>query len=206
MKMLDAALRAVAARDYATFAKVLVVLGANPYDTDAAGRTAFNCAASNGLAALAVLTQIAFVDTQKPPSRRRWKQYDLNTPSGSYGSTLMTYAAKAGSPDLVQRMIAAGADLRIVNGSGWNLLHCTAVMPGRAEVLKLLLQAIDKQGHRDLISALTTHPYETVYGGHKVSYAAGLTAADLCQARRTQDPSCPQDLSAYLELFKNFNN
>ena len=94
MRPLNVALHAAAARDYAIIVRGLVALGADPYDTDEAGRTAFNRAASNGLRALAVLTQIAFTDTQRLPARRRWKNYGLNTPSGAYGSTLITYAAK----------------------------------------------------------------------------------------------------------------
>lgn len=201
MKILNAALRAAAAHDHAALAAGLVTLGANPYDTDEAGCTAFNRAASNGLSALAVLTKIAFADTQKPPSRRRWKQYDLNSPSGAYGSTLITYAAKVCDAGIIKAMIKAGADLRIVNGSGWSLLHCAAAMPARAEVLKLLLQSFHDQGHNDLINARTTHAYETAYNGHQVIYAAELTAADLCRARLDQDPSCPRELAQYLEVF-----
>ena len=200
IKLLNAALRAAAARDYALLARVLVLLGADPYDTDAAGRTAFNCAASNGLRALAVLTQMAFADTQKLPARRRWQQYDLNTPSGAYGSTLITYAAKVCDAATIRAMIAAGADLRIVNGSGWSLLHCAAVMPARAEVLRLLQQAFEAQGCGALSGARTTHVYETAYNGHRVVYADHLTAAELCRARLAQDPSCPADLAQYLDI------
>ncbi len=201
MKILNVALRAFSARDHAALAACLITLGANPYDTDAAGRTAFNCAASNGLMALATLTKIAFADTQKPLSRRRWKQFDLNTPSGAYGSTLITYAAKVCDVVTVKAMIDAGADLRIVNGSGWSLLHCAAVMPDRTEILKSLLQAFHTQGHGNLINARTTHIYETVYSGHKVIYAAELTATDLCCVRLDQDPSCPPELAQYPEIF-----
>lgn len=200
MKILSVLLRAAAARDQALLAGWLTTLGGNPYDTDAMGRTAFNCAASNGLKALAVLTQIAFADTQKLPARRRWRQYDINTPSGAYGSTLITYAAKVCDADTVRAMIAAGADICIVNGSGWSLLHCAAVMPARTEILKLLLQAFQAQGHGDLINARTTHVYETVYNGQRVVYADHLSAAELCRARLAQDPSCPADLAQYLEI------
>ncbi len=195
--MLDAALRAAAARDRANLVRFLIKLGANPYATDEQGRTPFNRAASNGLRALAALTEIAFLDTQKPVSRRRWRKYDINTPSGYYGSTLITYAAKVCDAPLIKAMIEAGADIRIVNGSGWTLLHCAAVMPGREDVLKILLHAFHTRGYDDLIDARSTHIYETEYGGHTVTYPAGLTAAELCRERIQQDPACPEELARY---------
>jgi ankyrin repeat protein len=198
MCLINATLRWAAERDNVLLAKMLVCAGADPYDTDGDGRTSFNRAASNGLRVLALLTEMAFADTQTDRGRRRWPAYGVNTPSGAYGSTLITYAVKACRADTVTAMMDAGADVRIVNGSGWSLLHCAAVMPGRADVIKSLLRAFRAQGHSDRLSALTTHVYETVYGGHKVIYATGLTAADLCRARLAQDPACPQDLNDYL--------
>lgn len=199
MKLLDVVLRHAAARDYKTICRILLLSGANPYGTDDQGRTAFNHAASNGLGALAVLTQMAFADSQKPQSVQKWKGHGLNTPSGAYGSTLITYAAKVCDAATVKAMIAAGADIGIINGSGWSLLHCAAVMPGRADVIRLLLRAFAERGYGHLIAALTTHAYETAYGAHKVVYARGLTAAGLCRARLSQDPLCPRDLSAYID-------
>ena len=190
-------LRLAAAHDMAGLIRPLLLLGADPYDTDDKGRTAFNCAASNGLHALDLLTQAAFKDTQKPRTARQWKDYDLNTPSGSYGSTLITYAAKVSPVRLVDEMIKAGADTSIINGSGWTLLHCAGVMPGREEVLKTLVQAFRAQGKEDILNALTTHPYETQYDGHPVKYGEGLTAVELCRARLAQDPKCPRDLAEY---------
>lgn len=197
MKMLDTALRAAAARDQAGLVRFLIMLRANPYAADAQGRTPFNRAASNGLRALAALTEIAFLDTQKPDSKRRWKQYNVNTPSGCYGSTLITYAAKVCDAPLIKAMIEAGADIRIINGSGWTLLHCAAVMPGRLEVLKMLLNALRTRGYDDLINARSTHIYETEYDGHTVIYPAGLTAAELCHERIKQDPGYPKELARY---------
>ncbi|QQG35381.1 MAG: ankyrin repeat domain-containing protein [Micavibrio aeruginosavorus] len=197
MNLLDAALRCAAMRDWVAVSHCLLVLGANPYGVDEEGRTAFNHAASNGLKALAVLTQAAFVDTQKARKRRRWIGYGLNTPSGVYGSTLITYAAKVCDVATVRAMIAAGADIRIVNGSGWSLLHCAAVMPGRADVIKSLLRAFEEQGYGYLISVRTTRIYETSYGAHKVTYTEGLSAAGLCRARLEQDPASPEDLKEY---------
>ncbi len=201
---LNERLRNAAAHDDTGAVKALLAEGANPYDTDEKGRTAFNRAASNGLEALDLLTREAFNDTQKPLGQRRWKEYELNTPSGSYQSTLITYAAKVSSVDLVREMIKAGADITIVNGSGWTLLHCAAVMPGRSAVLGELVTAFQKQGHGDLIDALSTHVYETEYNGHKVVFGRDLTAAGLCQARIDQDSKVPAELPDYMALLGPF--
>ncbi|MGB9151789.1 MAG: ankyrin repeat domain-containing protein [Alphaproteobacteria bacterium] len=200
-KILSVLLREAAAYDVIGVVPFLVNAGANPYDADKNGRTAFNRAASNGLRALDWLTTTAFADTQKPAAQRRWKNYGINTPSGAYGSTLITYAAKVSHVALVGKMIDAGADISITNGSGWTLLHCAAVMPGRAEVLRKLLQVFRQQGLADKIDALTTHVYETAYKGHKVVFGTGLTAAGLCRARMEQDSSCPRELYRYLAIF-----
>lgn len=195
--MLNAQLRAAAGRDDVQTVAQLLQAGADPYAVDDAGRTAFNHAASNGLMALDLMTRAAFADTQKPQAERLWPEYGLNTPSGAYGSTLITYAAKVCPAEVVAEMIAAGADIGIVNGSGWSLLHCAAVMPGRGEVLALVLKAFQGQKRGDLIRARTTHVYETDYDGHKVVFGTGLSAAELCRARIAQDPSCPPELAAY---------
>lgn len=197
MQIVNALLRAVAERDMIWFVRPLLAAGANPYDTDRKGRTAFNRAASGGLRALRLLTKEAFYDTQRPPDRRRWGNYELNTLSGCYSSTLITYAAKVSPVSLVESIIKAGADITIVNGSGWTLLHCAAVMPGRAEILKNLVQAFRTKGREDLITARSTHLYETDYGSGKIVYSEGLTAAELCRARMAQDSQCPKELAGY---------
>lgn len=201
MKFLNKLLREAAARDAVCIVRLLVAAGADPYDADEAGRTAFNRAASDGLRALAWLTETAFADTQKAEAQRRWKNYGINTPSGFYGSTLITYAAKVCSAETMRRMIAASADITITNGSGWTLLHCAAVMPGREEVLHELLRAFREHGLDDTVGALSTHVYETFYNGRKVVYKEGLTAAGLCRARMEQDASCPPELGRYLVIF-----
>lgn len=175
----------------------LVAAGANPYDADQDGRTAFNHAASNGLTVLEYLTEIAFEDTQREASKRRWKEYGVNTPSGKYGSTLITYACKACAAGTVERLFAAGAT-PVTNGSGWNLLHATAVMPGRMEVVKLLRQHLGSEG----LGALTTHAYVTDYDGQEVRYPAGATPHALCAARIAQDKNCPRELRDYLALLE----
>lgn len=190
-------LRQAASIDDAEEVQKLLEEGANPYDTDDKGKTAFNHAASNGLHALHLMTKAAFEDAKKPQTQKRWKNYDINTPSGAYGSTLITYAAKVSPAALVFEMIEAGADIGIVNGSGWNLLHCAAVMPGRLDVLALLTKAFERQGKGGFINALTTHVYETDYDGHRVVFGAGLTAAQLCRARLEQDTACPTELVQY---------
>ena len=199
---LNSLLREAAAHDAVTAVRILISEGGNPYDTDEKGRTSFNRAASNGLHALHVMTETAFLDTQKPAAQRRWKNFDLNTPSGYYGSTLITYAAKVSPAALVNDMIVAGADITIINGSGWTLLHCAAVMPDRKDVLKSLINAFRDQGLEKLIGALSTHVYETDYSGNKVVYGEGLTAAELCRARLDQDPQCPPELADYLLVLK----
>jgi hypothetical protein len=201
-KELSALLREAAAHDALAIVKRLVAAGANPYEEDGEGRTAFNRAASNGLHALAWLTEEAFADTQKPASQKRWRDYELNTLLGRYKSTLITYAAKACSAAVIEKMIAAGANIGIVNDSGWTLLHCAAVMPGRAEVLKLLIDAFrSDETLAPKILALSTHEYRTKYGDQEVVYAEGLTAAGLCRARRDQDLQHPPELVDYLRIF-----
>jgi len=194
----DKALRDAAAVNDVKTAAALLKAGANPYATDDKGRTAFNCAASNGLDALALMTEAAFRDTQKPAGQRKWPDYNINTPSGAYGSTLITYAAKVSPISLIKEIIGAGADITIINGSGWTLLHCAAVMPGRLEVLKELVKAFKDQGHADLIQFKTTHVYETTYGPHKVVFGEGITALELCQTRLQQDPDSPQEFAEYV--------
>lgn len=176
----------------------LIAEGANCYAVDEHGLTAFNQAASNGLSILAWLTETAFNDTQKPISERRWQEYDLNTPSGYYASTLITYAAKACSISVFNKMIELGADISIVNGSGWTLLHCASVMPDRIEIIKELIKAYKSQGLGNIIHSLTTSVYKTNYNGHPVVYEKNLTAAQLCHARVVQDPEYPQELIEYL--------
>ena len=194
---LDILLHEAAARDDLSVVAALLKVGASPYSLDKEGRTAFNCAASNGLQALALMTEEAFLDTQRPPAQKKWSAHGLNTPSGSYGSTLITYAAKVCSVSFLKEMIRAGADIAIVNGSGWTLLHCAAVMPQRQEVLSELVQALKKQNYPFLIRAQSTHAYETSYNGHKVIFVEGLTALELCLARIEQDPECPKELAEY---------
>lgn len=178
----------------------LLKAGANPYFTDEKGYTAFNHAASNGLKALAIMTEEAFRDTQRAPDEQKWSSYGLNTPSGVYSSTLITYAAKVCSLALIQEMVRAGADVTIINSSGWTLLHCAAVMPERQEVLYELMQAFKSQGLDSMISALSTKIYETDYNGHKVVFREGLTASELSCARLQQDPECPKEFFDYLKI------
>lgn len=195
IKELNDWLRHAAAINEVPRVKQLIEMGANPYDVDAEGRTAFNHAASNGLDALKYLTEIAFEDTQNT-SGRRWPEYNLNTPSGKYGSTLITYACKVCDVGTIRRMFEAGADGSIVNGSGWNLLHATAVMPGRKEVLELLREKLGLSA----LNALTTQEYKTDYKGNRVTYSAGLTPCGLCKARIDQDKKCTLELKEYLPI------
>lgn len=195
---LDKLLREAASHNALDTVKQLIDSGANCYAVDEKGRTAFNHAASDGLSVLAWLTEEAFNDSQLPENERRWKGYDLNTPSGYYGSTLITYAAKVSPVSLVKQMIDSGADLSIVNDSGWTLLHCAAVMPGRIKVLEELIEAFQAQGLGDIVNALSTHVYETNYRGYKVIYGKDLTAAQLCCARMEQDPEYPKEIVSYL--------
>lgn len=192
---LNSWLRHAAAHDQLDRVKQCIADGANPYAADEDGKTAFNHAASNGLNALKYLTECAFEDTQKK-SDRRWPDMQLNTPSGKYGSTLITYACKVCDAETVKKMFEAGANDTIVNGSGWNLLHATAVMPGRKEVLQLLKERLGI----DALRAQTTHEYKTDYNKNAVTFAVGLTPAELCHARIEQDKHCPKELHDYLEI------
>ena len=180
-----------------TEAQRLIEQGANPYAVDTNGYTAFNHAASNGLRVLKFLTEIAFADTQHVPKNRKWPEYNVNSPSGIYQSTLITYAAKVCDEETVKAMIMAGADCSIVNGSGWNLLHAAAVMPGRKEVLALLVGHMKKGA----LQAESSKVYVTAYGKNTISYPAGATPAALCQTRIDQDTACPPELKGYLTIF-----
>lgn len=193
---LNALLRQAAAHNNIADARQLIAGGANPYNVDERGMTAFNHAASNGLDVLRYLTEEAFADTQQPVRNRRWPNYGLNTPSGKYQSTLLTYACKVCRADMVDNMIAKGADTSIVNGSGWNLFHATAVMPGRLDVLKILRNRMENTS----LTAQTTHEYQTDYDGNRVTYPTGATPYELCQARLSQDPNCPAELRDYLAV------
>lgn len=196
MASLHSQLHNAAARDNLLQAKELIEARANPYETDLNGLTAFNHAASNGLHVLEFLTERAFQDTQLPKHSRKWPEYDINTPSGKYGSTLITYAAKVCDEKMVKAMIAAGVDCSVVNGSGWNLLHAAAVMPGRKEVLALLAEHL---GHGAL-RAESSKVYVTAYGKNTVTYPAGGTPAALCRARIERDSACPPELKGYLTI------
>jgi ankyrin repeat protein len=190
----DAWLRHAAAQDDVKRVRELIGLGANPYAMDNKSMTAFNHAASNGLQALKFLTEEAFADTQRPPGQRKWPKHGINTPSGKYHSTLLTYACKVCDAATVENMIAHDADRSVVNDSGWNLLHVAAVMPGRLEVLHMLRNYLEPA----TMHAQTTQPYETGYGKHQVRYDAGLTPYQLCRARIDQDPGHPKELAHYL--------
>ncbi|MFO0389794.1 MAG: ankyrin repeat domain-containing protein [Alphaproteobacteria bacterium] len=194
MNNVDEELRHAAATDNLSGAQTLIAAGGNPYSTDNDGMTAFNHAASNGLLVLKYLTEEAFADT-KQHIGRRWSKYNLNTPSGKYNSTLLTYAAKVCNANTVRAMIVEGAE-NTVNGSGWNVLHAAAVMPDRIEVVKILADWLNVHGKL----AKTTHPYETTYGEELVKYPAFATAYTLCQTRIAQDAYCPVELREYLKI------
>jgi ankyrin repeat protein len=191
---IDEELRHAAATDNLSGAQTLIITGGNPYSADKNGMTAFNHAASNGLSVLKYLTEEAFADT-KGHIGRRWGKYNLNTPSGKYNSTLLTYAAKVCDANTVREMILEGAE-NTVNGSGWNVLHAAAVMPNRIEVVKILTDWLDALGR----FAKTTHPYETTYGKARVRYPALATAYTLCKTRIAQDARCPVELHKYLKI------
>ena len=197
-KILNKLLHEAASQNELETVKQLIAAGASCYAVDEKGLTAFNHAASNGLSVLAWLTEEAFNDTQKPMSERRWQDYDLNTPSGYYASTLITYAAKVSPVSVVKKMIELGADITIVNGSGWTLLHCAAVMPGRLKILKELINAFHNHGLGERINSLTSYVYMTNYNGYNVVYDKNLTAAQLCRSRIEQDPEYPHDIVEYL--------
>lgn len=204
-EILNKLLHEAASQNALETVKQLIADGASCYAVDEKGFTAFNHAASNGLSVLAWLTETAFHDTQKPISERRWQDYDLNTPSGYYASTLITYAAKVSPVSVLKKMIVSGADITIVNNSGWTLLHCAAVMPGRLEILKELINAFQNQSLGERINSLTSSVYKTNYNGYNVVYEKNMTAAQLCRSRIAQDPECPRDIIEYLP-YLTYNN
>lgn len=155
--------------------------GQDPHKTDDKGETAFNIAAPASPVCGRLMTnhwlKLALAG-QGPKG--------LNDPSGSHGSTLAQYIAKWSRDDEIQAQIAAGVakgmKVDIPNSSGWTPLMAAAAM-GRVKAVEAFA------GHysRDALLARTTEEYKTVYNGHAVSYASGLTAAEVSFTRLEQD-------------------
>jgi hypothetical protein len=169
--------------------------GASPYEKGADGLSAFNLAGSDRLEILKLMTEIAFEDTKKNQGERRWPTYDINTPSGKYNSTLIVYGCKVCDVPTVEDMLKHGAKTDVVNDSGWNLFHVTAVMPGRTGMLKMLKATLGGE----LLARLSSKPYETAYNGRKVHYASS-TPYNLCRQRMQQDSNHPAEMSEYLKI------
>jgi hypothetical protein len=166
--------------------------GADPHQQDADGNTAFNIAAANSPVCGRLMTdhwlRLALAG-QGPKG--------LNDPSGSHGSTLAQYIAKWSADDEIEEQIAAGLarGLKIdtPNKSGWTPLAAAAAM-GRVKAVEVFAGRYS----REALCLKTTEAYEASYDGHKVVYAAGLTAAGLAAARLEQDKGLSAEMKKAL--------
>ena len=165
--------------------------GADPHRTDADGNTAFNIAAANSPVTGRLMTNHwlkSALNGQGPKG--------LNDPSGSHGSTLAQYIAKWSADDEIEAQIrdglAGGLKIDTPNKSGWTPLSAAAM--GRLKAVEVFARRYS----RESLSLKTTEVYETSYNGHKVVYAAGLTAAELAAARLAQDKGLSEEMKTAL--------
>lgn len=117
----------------------------------------------------------------------------LNDRSGSHGSTLAQYIAKWSPEEEIEAQIAAGVakgmEIDQKNASGWTPLTAAAAM-GRVAAVK----AFALHYSLPALFAKTTEEYVAMYHGHRVAYAAGLTAAETAIARLEQDKGASRKL------------
>lgn len=166
--------------------------GADPHQADADGNTAFNIAAANSPVCGRLMTnhwlQRALAG-QGPKG--------LNDPSGSHGSTLAQYIAKWSADDEIEEQVetglAKGLKIDTPNKSGWTPLAAASAM-GRVKAVEVFARRYSREAR----CLKTTEAYETSYDGHKVVYAAGLTAAELAAARLEQDKGLSEEMKRSL--------
>lgn len=166
--------------------------GADPHQPDADGNTAFNIAAANSPVTGRLMTNHWLKLALAGQGTK-----GLNDPSGSHGSTLAQYIAKWSADDEIEEQIDAAVALGMIidmpNKSGWTPLMAAAAM-GRVKAVEVFA------GHypRESLRLKTTEAYEASYGGYKVVYVAGLTAAELAATRLAQDKGLSEEMKKAL--------
>ena len=183
-----AAAAEAAGKDVEDTVSMLLQAGADPHQPDATGDTPFNVAAANSPVAgrLMTLHWLEQALEDKGPKK-------LNDRSGSHGSTLAQYMAKWSNDGEIEsqlrQAVEAGMTVDVLNASGWTPLSAAAAM-GRAAAVRAFIWHYVHQA----VYAKTTESYTAVYNGRKVTYPAGITAAEIAYARLSQDKGAPPEL------------
>jgi hypothetical protein len=176
-----AAAAEAAGRDVEDTVRLLLEAGADPHQTNSAGDTPFNIAAANSPVTGRLLTNhwLGLALEGKGPKK-------LNDRSGSHGSTLAQYMAKWSNDDEIESQlklaVSAGMKVDVLNSSGWTPLSAAAAM-GRDKAVAAFIWHYTHAA----VYARTTEAYSAAYNGHKVTYAAGITAPEIAFARLVQD-------------------
>lgn len=173
--------------------RALLKKGFDPHETDENGNTAFNIAAPASPVTGRLMTRHWFFLAMGDRGPK-----GLNDPSGSHGSTLAQYIAKWSSDDEIEAQIEQGVSRGMVidraNASGWTPLAAAAAM-GRVKAVEVFARHYSQ----DALLTKTTEEYRADYGGHIVTYAAGLTAKGVAAARLAQDGGLTSALRRGLE-------
>ncbi len=160
---------------------LLLQAGANPHLGDTRGDTPFNIAAPASPVAGRLMTIHWLEEALRGAGAKR-----LNDRSGSHGSTLAQYIAKWSRDDEIDSQlkiaVEAGLQVDVPNAAGWTPVTAAAAM-GRAAVVEAFIW---HYGYNGIIQR-TTEIYNAQYGTAKVTYAAGLTAAEVAYVRLAQD-------------------
>ena len=160
---------------------MLLQAGANPHLGDTRGDTPFNIAAPASPIAGRLMTLHWLEHALNGQGSMK-----LNDRSGSHGSTLSQYMAKWLRVDEIdshlRAAVAAGLQVDVPNAAGWTPVTAAAAM-GRAAVVEAFIWHYGYDG----IIRRTTESYTAQYGSARVTYAAGLTAAEVAYARLAQD-------------------
>lgn len=187
-----------AGKDVEDTVRLLLQAGADPHQADAKGETPFNIAAPASPVAGRLMTNHWLEQALEGKGPKK-----LNDRSGSHGSTLAQYMAKWSADGEIEKQlkqaVPLGLKVDVLNASGWTPLSAAAAM-GRAAAVRAFIWHYTHAA----IYAKTTEAYTASYGGHKVTYAAGLTAPEIAHARLTQDqgasPRLQMDLSACIGI------
>lgn len=161
--------------------ELLLKAGADPHQPDNNGDTPFNIAAANSPVAGRLMTNRWLDNALEGRGKKR-----LNDRSGSHGSTLAQYMAKwLEDGEIEARLklaVEAGMKPDVANASGWTPLTAAAAM-GRVKAVEAFMEHYDHAA----MSIETAEAYTATYQGHKVTYPAGQTAAEVAFTRLGQD-------------------
>ncbi len=167
--------------DVAEMVSSVLAAGADPHRPDALGETAFNVAAPASPVTGRLMT-LQWLHAGK----------GLNGRSGSHGSTLAQYMAKWLHDDELEAAFKTpGLIVDAPNASGWTPLHAAAAM-GRVAAVRALAPLTK--------TSPTTQAYTALYNGSPVTYAEGLDAKGVAEARLRQDRSASDGLRHDLRL------